>query len=789
MEENQNQINQLLEKLTQLTKQQASLSAGINELRKEIVQLKKAADNSEAQPTIEEPGNKKKIDKSIKTGELLLDYVPPQPPVEAKPKFSLPKIEIGDNIKTDWEKFIGENLISKIGIFILVLGVGIGAKYSIENELISPLTRIIFGYLAGLGLVGAGIRLKQNYNNYSAVLVSGGLAIFYFITYFAYSFYGLLPQLPAFGLMVLFTVFSVVAAINYNQQVIALIGLVGAYGVPFLLGDGSGKISTMFSYMAIINAGVLIIAFKKYWKAVHQAAFLLTWFIYAAWFFFDYSSSLDFGVAITFASIFFVTFYAVFLAYKLIKKESFVRRDIWLLLTNSFLFYGFGYAILEDHELGGQLLGLFTLGNAGIHFIISNVIHRQKLADKNLFYLVIGLVLVFLTIAIPVQLDGNWVTLIWAGEAALLFWIGRTKGVPFYEKMGYPLMLFAGISLLEDWSNYGGYYVGSPENKITPIFNIHFLTSILFIAAFAFINWVNQNPKFIAPNFKRPLWSNLFKVLIPTILLLVTYNTFSLEIDNYFTQLYMDSAADGTKDGNITFQFSQHNEDFLHFRTIWLLNYTLFFLAILTFVNTRWIKHSTLAKVNLLLNGLAILAFLTLGLFTFRALQQNYLSPPLPEYFTPTSYNIGLRYISITLFAGFLVITYRYLRNTFEALNLTVVFNLVIHTTILVLASSELIYWMDMGTFSQSDKFGLSILWGCYSLSLVGLGIWQRKKHLRIAAIVLFALTLFKLFFYDLSHLETIAKTIVLVSLGLLLLIISFLYNKYKHLITDEVEN
>ena len=788
MEENQDQINQLLKKLEQLTKQQAVFSEEINELRKEIFQFKKAAGNSEA-ATTEEIIHSKKVKEPIKTGELLLDYAPPQPSVKPKPRFSLPEIEIGDTVKADWEKFIGENLISKIGIFILVLGVGIGAKYSIDNDLISPLTRIIFGYLVGLGLMGVGIKLKQGYNNYSAVLVSGGLAIFYFITYFAYNFYGIFPQLPAFGLMVLFTIFSVVAALNYNQQVIALIGLVGAYGVPFLLGDGSGNIHTMFTYMAIINAGILIIAFKKYWKTVHRTAFLLTWFIYAAWFFFDYSRSQDFGIALTFAGIFFVTFYAVFLGYKLLKKEPYVRRDIWLLLTNSFLFYGFGYAILEHHEIGGQLLGLFTLGNAGIHFLISTIIHRQKLADKNLFYLVIGLVLVFLTIAIPVQLDGNWVTLIWAGEAALLFWIGRTKGVSFYEKMAYPLMLVAGISLLEDWSNYGGYYVESPDNKITPIFNIHFLTSLLFIAAFTFINWVNQNQRFVTPNFKRPLWGNFFKVLIPAILLVVTYSAFSLEIDNYFTQLYVDSTVGGTKDGNIIFQVSQQDEDFLHFRTIWLLNYTLFFLAILTFVNAKWMKHNTLAKVNLLLNGLVILVFLTGGLFTFRALQQSYLSPTLPEYFTPTRFNIGLRYISMTLFAGFLAINYKYLRNTFAALNLTLVFDLILHTAILVLASSELIYWMDMGTFSQSDKLGLSILWGSYSLFLVGLGIWQRKKHLRIAAMALFAVTLFKLFFYDLSHLETIAKTIVLMSLGLLLLIISFLYNKYKHLITDETEN
>ena len=95
---------------------------------------------------------------------------------------------------------------------------------------------------------------------------------------------------------------------------------------------------------------------------------------------------------------------------------------------------------------------------------------------------------------------------------------------------------------------------------------------------------------------------------------------------------------------------------------------------------------------------------------------------------------------------------------------------------------------MDLAGSNQSYKLGLSILWGVYALLLIALGIWKKKKYLRVGAIVLFSITLIKLFFYDISSLNTIAKTIVFVSLGVLLLIISFLYNKYKHIISDEVK-
>jgi uncharacterized membrane protein len=89
-----------------------------------------------------------------------------------------------------------------------------------------------------------------------------------------------------------------------------------------------------------------------------------------------------------------------------------------------------------------------------------------------------------------------------------------------------------------------------------------------------------------------------------------------------------------------------------------------------------------------------------------------------------------------------------------------------------------------MGQFHIADatKLGLSILWGVYALTLIVIGIARNKKHLRIAAIVLLAVTLVKLFFYDIADLNTIPKTILFVTLGITLLAISFLYNKYKGL-------
>jgi len=773
MDDNQEQIKLLEAKLDRLLVKHNAFSRELGELRKEISRLK-SVDN---QPVEETPILEEQLPVTapiVEAAEVSTPVIeqaqtstPPPSPTPAKP--------VRAKKKSDLEKFIGENLINKIGIVITVIGVAIGAKYTIDNDLISPLTRIVLGYLVGLGLLGFGIKLKAKYTNYSAVLVSGAMAIMYFMTFAAYSFYGLIPQLVAFALMVAFTVFTVIAAVSYDRQVIAIIGLVGAYAVPFLLSTESGDMATLYSYMAVINAGILAVAVFRYWKPVFYAAFTLTWLIYIGWYATDYRQVLDFGMALTFLTVFFAIFYATFLAYKLLKNKKFEVEDIILLLTNSFIFFGLGYWMLDRHDVWQNYLGLFALINALIHFVVSVVIYRKKLVDRNLFYVVSGLVLVFITMAIPIQLDGNWVTLLWAGEAALLFWIGRTKGVAVYEVLSYPLMLLAFASLLQDWEGVYLNFFGS-DSTTTPIFNIRFLSSVLFTVAFGFILYLNNNEKYKSAIDERHGLTQLVKYAIAGILLFVIYMAFRLEISEYFNQLY---TATTNKD------FRPGNHSIWRFKTIWLAIYSLLFLTILSFFNIKIWKNKLSNQVNVGLNMGATVILLTSGLLASSQLRDNYLSESFAKYYDVGSFVIVIRYIFLMAFAVFMYAFHQLVRQDYIK-NLYPKFEILLHICIVWILSSELIHWMDMARSEQSYKLGLSILWGVYSLMVVGLGIWQKKKYLRVAAIILFALTLVKLFAYDIAHLDTISKTIVFVSLGVLLLIISFLYNKYSEGIMNE---
>ena len=788
MTEEEKRLNNLESSLYALSVKQRELADKISKLKREIHDFRssrKASSASSDQKGIATAGQATKkealpyLERKGKVHEVKQEF---SPSTLGKKKLDYKFPDLG----IDLEKFIGENLLSKIGVLVLIIGVAIGAKYSIENDLISPLTRIVLGYITGIILLGVGMKLRSKYENYSAVLVSGAMTILYFITFISYSFYDLMPQLMAFGLMVIFTIFTVVAALVYNRQVIAIIGLVGAYAVPILLSSGSGDYKTLFTYIAIVNAGILVLSFKKNWKPLYYTSFVITCMIFFRWLFWENRSSDFYNIGYVFAALYFTSFYLMFLAFKLINKEKYNRLDVLMLLLNSFLFYGAGFTLLSGSGSGKDLLGIFTVANALIHFIVSVILYRKDLADRSLFYLISGLVLVFITIAIPVQLDGNSVTLLWIGLATLLFWIGRTKQISAYERLAYPIIVLALGSLAGDWgSAYNRYYsYGSEQEVLRPLINVQFLASILFSACMAFLAYLNFNFK-SALSFKWKWIANFLKYAIPMSFLVVLYQSFQLEIFNYWNQILQGSAREIPVEGE-NYTNRVMNYDYRNLQSIWSINYTLLFTSLLALFCLKFVNTKIVRWICMGLIVIGLFSFLTEGVFSFSELRQSYLDREKDQIFDHGLVNLWMRYVSY-LFVGFaLWVLYRSVQSGDSKKDLRIPFDILLHAIVIWILSSEIIHFMDLSSSTQSDKLGLSIFWGIYALGLIAYGIWKGKKHLRIGAIVLFALTLLKLFLYDISHLDTISKTIVFVSLGVLLLAISFLYNKYKHLIVDE---
>jgi hypothetical protein len=214
----------------------------------------------------------------------------------------------------------------------------------------------------------------------------------------------------------------------------------------------------------------------------------------------------------------------------------------------------------------------------------------------------------------------------------------------------------------------------------------------------------------------------------------------------------------------------------------------MFFISITAFVKDRKFKNQILSFTTIALTLFSLMLFLTAGLYLLGDLRMSFLRNDSTAIFQPDYFHILIRYICY-LFVGGLLLTFY---NTVKQDHLPkavsksrFIFDIVFYVTLLFVLTSELISWTEIFGYQDSFKLVTSIFWGIYAVGLIVLGIYQKKAYLRFGAIILFAGTLAKLFLYDIAELGTISKTVVFVSLGILLLIASFLYNKYKSLIFE----
>jgi uncharacterized membrane protein len=753
MERDPKHIDKLQQRLEALTDQHLQMAEEMASLKSAIQALQASPKDVPPLPKVEAPP---------KTTPTIVP--PPKPPVQQlmvieekipAPATTKKKSSVIDDLNSNMEDFIGTNLISKIGVGAIVIGMGIGLKYAIDHDLISPLMRVLLGYLVGGILLVLSYRSRSKYEVFGAVLFSGATALLFFTTYAAYTYYALLPQGVTFGIMVALTVYVVAEALRFDQEVMAHFGLVGAYAVPYLLGEDPEGITFLFTYITIVNLGILFTAFFREWKSLYYSAFIFTWLIFASWYIFSYYEPDHYSLGLAFLSVFFSIFYMAFLAYKLIRREAFGTPDIIMILSNAFLFFGFGYLILEYHTTGQYQVGLFALINALIHLGVSAVFWFRN-ADRNLFFLASGLGLVFTIIAIPVQFDGNWVTLLWAGEAALLFWIGRSQRAEAYAGIATALFMMTFLSLWEDWD-----FSRNQAVTFTPFFNMVWLTTLWTAACFGFSTWINTLQKYRPPERTERPDRQLVEYMLPLLFLLTLYLGTQFEISYYIAQLEAPAFR---------------SIDLSRFQVVGQVLFSLFFLIVLAVFNRQRLHNTILAGTTVALTLLFLLLYMVIALPHLYALNSIYINL---EETVSISY-ILTRPVSYLLAGSLLWSIFRLISQPESGYNLRIPFDILLHITIIVMLSVELLCWMSALNATDSAQAGLSILWGVYALVLIIMGIRQSQRHLRITAMVLLGITLAKVTIVDLADLSTLEKTLVLVVLGALLLLISYLYNRFR---------
>lgn len=318
-----------------------------------------------------------------------------------------------------FENFIGLRVIHFVGIVLLVIGLSIGVKYVIDRQLISEAMRISLAYAAGIILYLLSWRLKRNYQLFSAILFSGAMASLYFTTYAAFVYYGFFSFAVTFLLMVALTVYTAFESIRYDRQEIAVLGMVGAYGIPFLISANNGRADLFFSYIILINAGIVFLSFKKKWKIMGLLALLTSWTLFISWGFFKYAAK-DFWTSFILMVIFYLLFTINALAHRLIRSERLTKEHIQQIIINNITLYLSSLFVFGHGEVGAHLasttayIAVWMIWFALFSFLFfktENVL-QQSLAMQAV---------VLIALFIGFYWTGFFVTILWVAFAVVLF--------------------------------------------------------------------------------------------------------------------------------------------------------------------------------------------------------------------------------------------------------------------------------------------------------------------------------------------------------------------------------
>jgi len=383
---------------------------------------------------------------------------------------SSPLVKSSKNFR--FENFIGLRVIHFVGIILLVIGLSIGVKYVTDRQLISEAMRISLAYATGIVLYLLSLRLRKNYQVFSAILSSGAMASFYFTTYAAFVYYGFFPFSVTFLLMVGLTVYAAFESIRYDRQEIAVLGMVGGYGIPFLISANNGRADLFFSYIIFINVGIVVLSFKKKWKIMGWLALLVSWTLFISWGFFKYEGK-EVWTSFILMSVFYLLFAVNAFAYRLVRSESLTVGDVQQVIINNIALYLSSLAIFGYGAFGTHLAS--TTGWFAAFMVLFACLTYLFFASENILQQSLAMQgVVLIAMFIGFYWNGFFVTILWVVFSIALFGWGILSHRSWPRLAAILLMIVTlGKLVIFDSSKF------SPIQKITAYLLIGALLLVL----------------------------------------------------------------------------------------------------------------------------------------------------------------------------------------------------------------------------------------------------------------------------------------------------------------------
>lgn len=672
--------------------------------------------------------------------------VSPAQLADAAPAFIPPPARLAPSSASssqDLEFKLGGKFFTVVGAVAVLFGIGFFLRYAFEQNLITETMRVVLGVAAGLFLIGLGDFLRRKYDNYGQILQGTGVGVLYLSVFAAYSFYQMLNQPSAIVIMSVVSILGAFLALRANSQPLAGAAQFGAYLTPFLLGMSGEDPNKLFIYVAIVNVGVLLIAMWKFWRGLTLGSLAGSAIVYVAWHS-QYYDGIHWTQPLFFLTLFYLTFLTVNIYRYFIEKTKSDENDLALVVFNPMFYFLAGYALM--HPAHPEYVGTFAFLLGALYLILGLGISQDN-PDAKIFHF--GVAGVMLFIGIPIQFSKQWITMGWAAEALLFMYYGLYKNWKGLQSMAHVVFMIATVRLMVlDSVNI---------QETTAIFNgraLSFIATAGILALAAYWNYLQVN--------KVPPGQT---------------------VEKGFEVLAIQAHAA---------------------LVVWVG------MEIMKFGDVHWIgiAWSILAAAALYIGIIAknfelrVIAYATAIIAASRVVLFDSELGSIAA-FQPV---FNMRVVSFLATAGILALMLALIRKNRDVATdqekevapkgLFMLVNLML----LWILSLEVTSYFDKQIYQAKlanqqtrsllnlQRASLSIAWSLYAGALLVLGIIKKSVAARLVSIALFAIVIFKVFLYDTSNLSNFYRFVSFISLGVILLIAGYLYNRYKDRIAEFIQ-
>ena len=646
-----------------------------------------------------------------------------------------------DRLNVDWELILGGNWLARVGILAVIIGVAFFLKLAFDNDWIGEAGRVGLGLIGGLVLLTLAEYLRPKYHVYAQTLAGGGIALLYLSIFAAFSFYGFVNIYVATALLFLVSAGAAVIALRYNAVALAVIGILGAFSAPFILGSfgsrpepldlgGVDGLETM-AYIVAVDLAVLALSTVRNWRWFTLLALLGSLASFGLWYA-DSGGEVSLVAAHGSLTAMFLIFVGATTLYHVIWKRVPQAFDQSLMIINAVAYFAISYGLLWD-ELR-VWMGTFSLLMALFYAGIGLLAIRRSRENIYLSLTAAGIAIIFLTVAIPVQLGGPWVSVVWAVEGAVLFWLAFTLKRPQLRIGGAIIFTLSAVWLLAN---------DTPEAlqaDLTPFFNEYMLAFLLVIAGFLFAAHRVRQHKDELTVYE----SELYPALLIAIALFATVAV-PVQVSGPWIALAWSVEALAIVWLSVRYRLTE-------LRPIGAAVFVAAVVRVLVFDT-----QIDLWDFQLILN-LRMMAFASLILAL-------YLAALLVAWDRRDFESLPARYLvpGLAVAANFLT---------------------------LWILSAECIAAVDSGIVNVSGdaafytkSLGLSLIWTVYASIALVVGVLGRLRMVRLAGLGLLAVPILKLFLFDSLALEQGFRVAAFLILGIILLALGFLYQRYSDLV------